>query len=103
MILATSKVSVGRVEQKVTHKEILPGVKNINAIASGKGGTGKTTFLKYIRENCHKQMASFNLEAGVINEYWKIIFFTTTENRKVTYASGFSTSGCRNLIRRWRC
>lgn len=24
---------------------------------TGKAGTGKTTFLKYIRENCHKQMA----------------------------------------------
>src|SRR4026208_989993 len=28
-----------------------------NIFLSGKAGTGKTTFLKYIRENCHKQMA----------------------------------------------
>jgi len=28
-----------------------------NIFLTGKAGTGKTTFLKYIRENCHKQMA----------------------------------------------
>lgn len=27
-----------------------------NIFLTGKAGTGKTTFLKYIRENCHKQM-----------------------------------------------
>ncbi|NOT50880.1 MAG: AAA family ATPase [Chitinophagaceae bacterium] len=30
---------------------------NRNIFLTGKAGTGKTTFLKYIRENCHKQMA----------------------------------------------
>src|SRR6185436_6162015 len=28
-----------------------------NIFLTGKAGTGKTTFLKYIRENCPKQMA----------------------------------------------
>ncbi|HEV7782485.1 MAG TPA: helix-turn-helix domain-containing protein [Chitinophagaceae bacterium] len=28
-----------------------------NIFLTGKAGTGKTTFLKYIRENCHKQLA----------------------------------------------
>src|SRR5512143_2047221 len=28
-----------------------------NIFLTGKAGTGKTTFLKYIRENCLKQMA----------------------------------------------
>lgn len=28
-----------------------------NIFLTGKAGTGKTTFLKYIKENCHKQMA----------------------------------------------
>src|SRR5580765_3411260 len=30
---------------------------NRNIFLTGKAGTGKTTFLKYIRENCPKQMA----------------------------------------------
>jgi DNA replication protein DnaC len=28
-----------------------------NIFLTGKAGTGKTTFLKYVRENCHKQIA----------------------------------------------
>ena len=30
---------------------------NRNIFLTGKAGTGKTTFLKYIRENCPKQIA----------------------------------------------
>jgi Cdc6-like AAA superfamily ATPase len=30
---------------------------NRNIFLTGKAGTGKTTFLKYIKENCPKQMA----------------------------------------------
>lgn len=30
---------------------------NRNIFLTGKAGTGKTTFLKYIRENCPKQLA----------------------------------------------
>lgn len=30
---------------------------NRNIFLTGKAGTGKTTFLKFIRENCPKQMA----------------------------------------------
>src|SRR4026209_1920616 len=30
---------------------------NRNIFLTGKAGTGKTTFLKYIRQNCSKQMA----------------------------------------------
>lgn len=46
-----------------THNEMfqlaiqLVNQSNRNIFLTGKAGTGKTTFLKYIRENCPKQMA----------------------------------------------
>ncbi|WP_262506554.1 AAA family ATPase [Sphingobacterium sp. T2] len=30
---------------------------NQNIFLTGKAGTGKTTFLRYIKENCYKKMA----------------------------------------------
>ena len=37
--------------------EFLTKQNEIICILTGEAGTGKTTFLKYIRENCPKQMA----------------------------------------------
>lgn len=39
----------------ITAKLVMEGNKNI--FLTGKAGTGKTTFLKYIRENCSKNLA----------------------------------------------
>ena len=39
-----------------------------NIFLTGKAGTGKTTFLKYIRENCPKQIADRRFAAARFGE-----------------------------------
>ena len=53
-----------------------------NIFLTGKAGTGKTTFLKYIRENCPKQMvvvaptgvAAINAGGVTIHSFFQLPF-----------------------------
>lgn len=60
-ILIEPKISVGRQVEK--SKDVLPGVKNIVAVSSGKGGVGKTT----IAVNLAVALASKGYNVGLLD------------------------------------
>ncbi len=81
----------------ITAKLVMEGSKNI--FLTGKAGTGKTTFLKYIRENCSKNLAvvaptgvaAINAGGVTIHSFFQIPFspFVPT--------TGYFSSGGENV------
>lgn len=55
MALSTFTPDIGNEMFRLAYQLVTRSNRHI--FLTGKAGTGKTTFLKYIRENCHKQMA----------------------------------------------
>lgn len=77
---------------------------------TGKAGTGKTTFLKYIRENCHKQMAvvaptgvaAINAGGVTLHSFFQLPFGPFLPVNKGTGFSGQEVSNKHSLVSRLR-
>src|SRR5258708_20521922 len=77
-----------------------------NIFLTGKAGTGKTTFLKYIRENCAKQMAivaptgvaAINAGGGTIYSFFQLPLSPFVPEAKDLKKKNDDTVNTHNLI-----
>ncbi len=77
---------------------------------TGKAGTGKTTFLKYIRDHCHKQMAvvaptgvaAINAGGVTLHSFFQLPFGPFLPVNKGTGFSGNEVSNKHSLVSRLR-
>ena len=81
-----------------------------NIFLTGKAGTGKTTFLKYIRENCPKQMAvvaptgvaAINAGGVTIHSFFQLPFSPFVSETKGFTVNGEDANNKHTLIGRLR-
>ena len=77
---------------------------------TGKAGTGKTTFLKYIKENCHKQMgvvaptgvAAINAGGVTIHSFFQLPFSPFIPEAKGSISNNEEVSNRHTLLSRLR-
>ena len=73
---------------------------------TGKAGTGKTTFLRYIRENCHKKMAvvaptgvaAINAGGVTIHSFFQLPFGTYLPTQKTVWGGEFQNVHNKNQL-----
>jgi hypothetical protein len=79
---------------------------NQHLFLTGKAGTGKTTFLKYIRENCYKKMAvlaptgvaAINAGGVTIHSFFQLPFGTYLPTQKTVWGGEFQNIYNKNQL-----